>query len=74
VLPHELEQEGKVTLVAGLGNDLVSKKLSAVDWVKTVSPLVGGKGGGSRPDLGQSGSTDAYKLPEVFAEAKKYFG
>jgi len=40
---------------------------------KTVSPLVGEKDGG-RSDLGQSGNTDASKLPEVFTEAKKYSG
>jgi alanyl-tRNA synthetase len=34
---------------------------------------VGGKGGGGRPDMAQSGGTDATKLPEVFAETKKFF-
>jgi alanyl-tRNA synthetase len=66
-------KDDKVTLVAGLSRDLTAKGLSAVDWVKSVTPLIGGKGGGGRADMAQSGGTDASKLPEAFAEAKKWF-
>jgi alanyl-tRNA synthetase len=45
-----------------------------LELVRRLSPLVGGKGGGGRPDMAQSGGSDASKLAEVFAEAKKYFG
>jgi alanyl-tRNA synthetase len=66
-------EEGKITLLAGASRDLVGK-YDALELVRRLSPLVGGKGGGGRPDMAQSGGNDASKLPEVFAEAKKYFG
>jgi len=66
-------EEGKITLLAGASSDLVGK-YDALDLVRRLSPLVGGKGGGGRPDMAQSGGSDASKLAEVFAEAKKYFG
>jgi alanyl-tRNA synthetase len=49
-------------------------KYSAVELLRQVAPLIGGKGGGGRPDFAQSGGSDASKLPTVFAEAKKFFG
>jgi len=55
-----------------LSRDLTDKYNAEV-WVKSVTPLIGGKGGGGRPDFAQSGGSDASKLPEVFAAAKKYF-
>jgi len=45
-----------------------------VELVRSVVHLVGGKGGGGRPDFGQGGGNDATKLPEVFAATKKFFG
>ena len=65
--------DDKVTLVAGLSKDLVERKLSAVDWIRTVTPLVGGKGGGGRPDMAQAGGKDATKIQEAFLAAKKFF-
>jgi alanyl-tRNA synthetase len=67
-------QEEKVTLVAGLSRDLVERKYDAVAWIRSVSPIIGGRGGGGRPDLGQGGGNDPAKLQEMFAEAKKFFG
>jgi alanyl-tRNA synthetase len=67
-----LVSDGKVNLLAGVGGDLVDK-YSAVELLRRVAPLVGGKCGGGRPDFAQSGGSDAGKLAEVFAEAKKYF-
>ncbi|MCL2744276.1 MAG: alanine--tRNA ligase, partial [Planctomycetaceae bacterium] len=66
-------QGDKVTLVAGLSKDLVEKKLDAIEWLKSVSPIVGGKGAGGRPDLAQGGGKDKTKLPELFTAAKKFF-
>ncbi len=68
-----LPEEDKVTLVAGLSEDLLKKKLSAVDWIRTVTPIVGGKGGGGRPDMAQAGGKDPSKIQEAFLEAKKFF-
>ncbi|GHT38359.1 hypothetical protein FACS189427_12390 [Planctomycetales bacterium] len=64
--------DGKVLLIAGLSRDLISK-YNAIDLIGTLTPLIGGKGGGGRPDMAQGGGGDAAKLPEVFEKAKGYF-
>jgi alanyl-tRNA synthetase len=51
--------EGKVSLVVGVTEDL-TKNISAVDLVRTGSQVVGGKGGGGRPDMAQAGGPDAH--------------
>ncbi len=48
--------DNKVTLIAGITKDLVTK-LHAGELVNQVAVAVGGKGGG-RPDLAQAGGTD----------------
>ncbi len=60
--------EGKVTLIAGVTPDLITKGLNAGLWLKDVAPIVGG-GGGGRPDLAQAGGKDAAKIPEALAKA-----
>lgn len=49
------ENEGKVSVLAGVTNDLVAK-ISAVDIVKKSVEIMGGKGGGGRPDFAQGGA------------------
>jgi alanyl-tRNA synthetase len=66
-------QDGKVLLIAGLSRDLTAKKFDAVEWVKSLAPLIGGNGGGGRPDMAQGGGNDAGKLPDVFDAAKGWF-
>jgi alanyl-tRNA synthetase len=68
-----LQEEGKITLLAGVSRELTSK-YDAEKWVKSLTPLIGGKGGGGRPDMAQGGGNDATKLPAVFEAAKKFFG
>jgi alanyl-tRNA synthetase len=68
-----LQEEGKITLLAGVSRELASK-YDAEKWVKSLTPLIGGKGGGGRPDMAQGGGNDASKLPQVFEAAKKFFG
>jgi len=48
---------GKVAVCAGVSSDLVDR-ISAVDMVKAAVPLLGGKGGGGRPDMAQGGGSD----------------
>jgi alanyl-tRNA synthetase len=55
----------KVTLIAGVTADLVSR-LKAGDLVGHVAALVGGKGGG-RPDMAQGGGTEPAKLDAALA-------
>ena len=50
--------EGKVSIVVGVTNDLTDK-YNAVEIVRAVSPIVGGQGGGGRPDMAQAGGSDA---------------
>jgi len=64
------QDDGKVTLVAGLTKDLIAKGASAGKWVGAVAPVVGG-GGGGKPDMAQAGGKDASQLPAALAEAKR---
>jgi alanyl-tRNA synthetase len=61
---------GKVTLIAGVTSDLITK-VKAGDLVNHVAQQVGGKGGG-RPDMAQAGGTDPSKLPEALASVKTW--
>ena len=63
------DDEGKVTLVAGITHDLQAKKLHAGNWVKAASAVVGGSGGG-RPDMAQAGGKLAEKLPEALEQGR----
>jgi alanyl-tRNA synthetase len=56
--------EEKVSLVVGITEDLTSN-LSAVDLVRVGSVIVGGKGGGGRPDMAQAGGSDGSKVAEA---------
>ena len=51
------EADGKVAVCAGLTADLTNR-LSAVDLVRAAVPLLGGAGGGGRPDLARGGGND----------------
>jgi len=55
----------KVTLIAGVTDDLISK-VRAGELVNYVAQQVGGKGGG-RPDVAQSGGTQPARLPDALA-------
>ena len=53
--------EGKVSLVVGVTADLTSK-YNAVDLVRVGAEVLGGKGGGGRPDMAQAGGADVSKM------------
>jgi len=55
--------DGKVTLIAGVTADAISK-VKAGDVVNFVAQQVGGRGGG-RADMAQAGGTDPARLPEA---------
>jgi alanyl-tRNA synthetase len=61
--------EGKAGLYVGVTADLVAKH-SAIDLVRVGSAVLGGKGGGGRPDLAQAGGPDAAKADEAIAAIK----
>ena len=59
------ELEGKVTLIAAVTPDLVSR-VSAHELAQVMAPAVGGKGGG-KPDLAQAGGKDAAQIEPALA-------
>jgi alanyl-tRNA synthetase len=63
-------EDDKVSLLAGVTDDLVKKGGHAGNLIKAVAPVVGGKGGG-KPNMAQGGGKDAAKLPEAMTLAKK---
>ncbi len=69
MLGNRQEEEKKVTLIAGLSRDLVDRGLDAVKWVRAVSKLVDGSGGG-RPDMAQAGGKLPDKLPDALEAAR----
>lgn len=56
-------EEGKVSFIVRVSDDLTNK-VKAGEIVKTIAPIVGGKGGG-KPDMAEGGGTDASKLNEA---------
>jgi alanyl-tRNA synthetase len=52
--------DGKGSIVVGVTPDLVSR-FSAVDLVRKASEVLGGKGGGGKPDMAQAGGPDGSK-------------
>ncbi|WP_322518029.1 alanine--tRNA ligase [Rhodopseudomonas palustris] len=53
-------EDGKGSIVVGVTPDLVAR-FSAVDLVRTASAVLGGKGGGGKPDMAQAGGPDGSK-------------
>ena len=49
--------DGKASIVVGVTDD-VTDRISAVDLVRVGSAVLGGKGGGGRPDMAQAGGPD----------------
>ena len=61
--------DGKASLYVGVTADLTSK-LSAVDLVRAGAAVLGGNGGGGRPDLAQAGGPDGSKAEAALAAIK----
>ena len=68
-----LNDEGRAGLVIGVTNDLVSR-FNAVDLVRAGAAVLGGKGGGGRPDMAQAGGPDGDKADEALAAVKAALG
>ncbi|MBC7786928.1 MAG: alanine--tRNA ligase [Methylophilaceae bacterium] len=62
--------DGKVSLAAGITNDLTAK-VKAGELVNFVALQVGGKGGG-KPDMAMAGGTDASALPAALASVNTW--
>jgi alanyl-tRNA synthetase len=68
-----ISEDGKAAIVVGVTDDLTSSN-NAVDLVRIASALVGGKGGGGRPDLAQAGGPDGAKIDEAIDAIKAAIG
>lgn len=62
--------DGKVALVIGVTDDL-SGKVSAVDLVRQGVEVLGGKGGGGRPDMAQGGGNDPARISDAMVAIEK---
>jgi alanyl-tRNA synthetase len=56
--------DGKASIVVGVTPDLVAR-FSAVDLVRRASEVLGGKGGGGKPDMAQAGGPDGSKAEDA---------
>jgi alanyl-tRNA synthetase len=65
--------EGKAGIVVGVTDDLV-KRFNAVDLVRKGAEVLGGKGGGGRPDMAQAGGPDASKANAALAAIEAALG
>jgi alanyl-tRNA synthetase len=58
--------DGKAGVVVGVTPDL-TERFNAVDLVKKGAEVLGGKGGGGRPDMAQAGGPDGSKAADALA-------
>ena len=63
--------EEKPILIASISEDLVKSGLHAGNLVKSISPVMGGSGGG-KPTLAQAGGKDKEKLEEALEQVIPY--
>lgn len=61
----------KISLVIAVTNDLTSK-ISAVDLVKSCAQLLGGQGGGGRPDMAQAGGSLVNEIKNIASHLESY--
>ncbi len=59
-----LTDDGKAGIVVGVAG-AASASANAIDLVKLGSEVMGGKGGGGRPDMAQAGGPDGSKAEDA---------
>jgi alanyl-tRNA synthetase len=62
--------DGKAGVVVGVTSDLTSR-FNAVDLARVASVVLGGKGGGGRPDMAQAGGPDGAKAGAALSAIEK---
>jgi alanyl-tRNA synthetase len=62
--------DGRASVAAGVTADLAGQ-ISAVDLVKAAVTILGGQGGGGRPDMAQGGGPDGDKAAEALAAIRE---
>jgi alanyl-tRNA synthetase len=68
-----ISDDGKAGIVVGVTDDLVNR-FNAVDLVRKGAEVLGGKGGGGRPDMAQAGGPDASKADAALAAIEAALG
>ena len=63
--------DNKASIVIAVEKRLTSK-ISAVEMVNEVSAILGGKGGGGRPDMAQSGGSNQKNSQQAINKIKDY--
>lgn len=66
-------EDGKAGIVVGVTADLTSR-FSAVDLVRRGAEVLGGKGGGGRPDMAQAGGPDGSKADAALSAIEAAIG
>ena len=66
-----LQNGAKITIQAVCGKEAVKKGIKAGDIIKSVAPIMGGKGGG-KPDSAMGGGSDASKIDEALAAVEAF--
>ena len=61
----------KVTLLAVCGKNAIARGIKAGDIIRTIAPIVGGKGGG-KPDSAMGGGTSVLKVDDALAAVDDY--
>ena len=60
----------KITLQCVCGKDAICNGVRAGDIIKSVAPIISGRGGG-KPDSAMGGGTDMSKIDEALAAVEK---
>ncbi len=68
-----LAADGKAGIVVAVTEDLI-KRFNAVDLVKKGAEVLGGKGGGGRPDMAQAGGPDGSKAEQALQAIEQALG
>ncbi len=68
-----LSDDGKAGIVVAVTDDL-TKKFNAVDLVRKGAEVLGGKGGGGRPDMAQAGGPDGSKADDALKAIETALG
>src|SRR5689334_10052004 len=65
--------DGKAGIVVGVTDDLINR-FNAVELVKKGAEVLGGKGGGGRPDMAQAGGPDGSKAEDALKAIEAALG
>ncbi|MCX7718299.1 MAG: alanine--tRNA ligase [Candidatus Sumerlaeaceae bacterium] len=62
--------DGRVTVIAGVTEDVTKRGVSAGEIVKQIAPIIGGSGGGKK-EMAQAGGRNAAGVAEALAKAAR---